>query len=150
MDSIKNMHGNQLFLSALFIIYLVMGFQTPEPLAHMIDTNAGKIIVATCALALFAHSNPILGVLGIFAAYKLIISSTMVTGLGALEMYAPTDQKKWSQFPEIHRYSYTLEQEMVKKMAPIVRQDIVNTKATYKPILENLHDAVSINYNGPI
>lgn len=150
MESITNMHGSQKFLSVLFIIYLIMGFHTPEPLAQMIDTSVGKIVVALCALVLFAYSNPILGVLGIFVAYKMIMSASIVTGSGALEFFAPTDQKKWSQFPAIHRFPYTLEQEMVKKMAPVVRQDMTSQKATYKPVLDNLHDAVSVNYNGPI
>ena len=127
----------------------MIGFNPPEQLAFIIDTVAGKIIIAMCALLLFANTNPLLGVLGVLVAYKLIITATQVTGLGMMELYEPTDDKKWSGFPQIHKYPYTLEQEMVKKMAPIVKPDSAG-KATYKPVVEDLHDAVSVNYVGTI
>jgi hypothetical protein len=154
MESINRMfekrNSGELILSVLFIIYLVMGFKLPEPLANVIDTLVGKIVVAIFALALFSYTNPILGVLGVFVAYKIIMSASMVTGTGALEMFAPTEARKWSQFSPMHQFPYTLEQEVVKKMAPIVRTDLANTKPSYKPMLENLYDAASINYKGPI
>lgn len=153
MDNINHIYGKgakpEMFLSGLFVIYLVIGFHMPGQLAAVVDTTAGKIIIALCALLLFAYTNPILGILGVLVAYKLIITATHSTGLGALEMYAPSEDKKWSGFPQIHKFPYTLEQEMVKKMAPIVREDSA-AKATYKPVLENLHDAVPINYTGVI
>lgn len=154
MESINRMfekrNTGELILSVLFIIYLVMGFQIPEPLANIIDTVVGKIVVVMFALLLFSYTNPILGVLGVFVAYKIIMSASMVTGTGALEMFAQTESRKWSQFSPMHQFPYTLEQEVVKKMAPIVRTDLAGTKASYKPMLENLHDAVSVNYKGPI
>jgi hypothetical protein len=138
-------HSGELILSGLFIIYLIMGFQTPEPLANIIDSAIGKIIVVLCALMLFAYGNPVLAILGVFVAYKLIASSSTTTGLGALDMFASTEDRKWQQFSPIHKFPYTLEQEVVSKMAPIVRSDLVNTKQTFKPVLVDLHDASSIS-----
>jgi hypothetical protein len=153
MDNVTNLYGkgtnSQTLLSGLFILYLVMGFHMPDQLASIIDTTVGKILIAASALSLFAYTNPLLGVLGVLVAYKLIITSTHSTGLGMLDLYSPTEEKKWVGFPAIHKYPYTLEQEMVKKMAPIVRPDSAG-KATYKPSLENLHDAVPVNYTGTI
>lgn len=153
MDNIKNVFekgtGSQTLLSGLFILYLVMGFHMPEQLASIIDTTVGKILIAVGALSLFAYTNPLLGILGVLVAYKLIITSTQTTGLGMLDIYAPTEDKKWVGFPQIHKFSYTLEQEMVKKMAPIVQPDSAG-KPTYKPTLENLHDAVPVNYSESI
>ena len=153
MDNVKNLYEKgtspQTLLSGLFILYLVMGFHMPDQLASIIDTTVGKILIAFSALSLFAYTNPLLGVLGVLVAYKLIITATHSTGLGMLDIYAPTEDKKWAGFPQISKYPYTLEQEMVKKMAPIVQPDSAG-KATYKPSLENLHDAVSVNYTGTI
>jgi len=153
MDNIKNMFekgaGSQTLLSGLFIVYLVLGFHMPDQLASIIDTTVGKIIIAISALSLFAYTNPLLGVLGVLVAYKLIITATQSTGLGMLDIYAPTEGKKWAGFPQIHKHPYTLEQEMVKKMAPVVQPDSAG-KASYKPSLENLHHAVSVNYTGTI
>ena len=79
----KNMP--QLVLVVLFIIYLLMGFKTPHSVANMIDSTVGKIVVAMFALLLFAYSNPILGVLGIFVAYQLVRSASIKTGMAGLE-----------------------------------------------------------------
>lgn len=137
----KNMP--QLVLVVLFIIYLLMGFKTPDSLATMIDSMVGKIVVALFALLLFAYSNPILGVLGIFVAFQLVRGASIKTGMAGLEEYYPTEEKKWSPFTPAHQFPYTLEQEMVKKMAP-QKFNTNYVKATYRPTLEDTYDAASI------
>jgi hypothetical protein len=144
----KNMP--QLILVILFILYLVLGMKMPDPIANVIDTNAGKIVVCILALALFAYSNPILGILGVIVAYELIKSSSITTGSAALEKYYPTEEKKWSPFSATHQFPYTLEQEVVKKMAPVRPPNYVNTPAKFKPILDDQHDAAPVNYQGVI
>ena len=133
----------QLVLVILFIIYLLMGYKTPSSVANMIDSNMGKIMVALFALLLFAYSNPILGVLGIFVAYQLVRGASIKTGMAALEKYYPTQEKKWSPFTPAHQFPYTLEQEMVKKMAP-QKFNTNYVKATYKPTLDETYDAASV------
>lgn len=133
----------QLVLVVLFIIYLLMGFKTPDGIATMIDSTVGKIVVALLALLLFAYSNPILGVLGIFVAYQLVRGASIKTGMAALEEYYPTEEKKWSPFTPAHQFPYTLEQEIVKKMAP-QKFNTNYVKATYKPTLEDTYDAASV------
>jgi hypothetical protein len=90
-------------------------------------------------------ANPVLAVLAVFVAFDLMRRSTSTTGLGALEKYAPTEKKKMSQFTAFNQFPYTLEQEVVSKMAPIVRSGSSITPASYKPLLDNLHDASPIN-----
>jgi len=104
---------SQLLLVLLFIVYLVMGLKMPDAVANIIDSPAGKIIVALIALLLFGYSNPILGVLGILVAYQLIKASSEKTGMAALEQFYPTEEKKWSPFTPMHQFPYTLEQEVV-------------------------------------
>ena len=133
----------QLVLVVLFIIYLLMGYKTPDSVANMIDSTVGKIVVALFALLLFGYSNPILGVLGIFVAYQLIRGASIKTGMAALAEYYPTEEKKWSPFTPAHQFPYTLEQEMVKKMAP-QKFNTNYVKATYKPTLDDTYDAASV------
>lgn len=143
-DLLKKRNMSQLVLVILFIIYILMGYETPEVLANIIDTPLGKILVALFALILFAYSNPILGVLGLIVAYTLIQSATAKTGLAALEEYAPTEEKKWTPFSPRHQFPYTLEQEVVKKMASTqFNTDYV--KAPYRPILDDTYDASYLN-----
>jgi hypothetical protein len=139
-DLLKKRNMPELVLIVLFIIYLAMGYETPEVIANLIDTPFGKVLVVLFALLLFAYSNPILGILGLLVAYKLIQSATSITGTAALEKYYPTEEKKWSPFTPAHQFPYTLEQEMVKKMAST---DFNTTlvKTPYSPVMDDIHDA---------
>ena len=141
----KKENISQLALAILFIIYLIMGYKTPEPVANVIDTLVGKIIIFITVITLFMHANPILAVLSLFVAFDLIRRASAVTGIDALKKYLPTEQKKSSQFTAFNQFPYTLEQEVVKKMAPIVQSGSSLTKASYKPLLDNLYDASTIN-----
>jgi hypothetical protein len=148
MEYINNLlekrNMSQLILAILFIIYLVMGLKMPDSVANMIDSSAGKIVVALIALLLFGYSNPILGVLGILVAYQLIKASSEKTGMAALEKYYPTEEKKWSPFTATHQFPYTLEQEVVKEMASQKFNDNF-VKAPYRPMLDDTHDASLIS-----
>ena len=141
----KKENMSQLSLAILFIIYLIMGYKTPESLANIIDTLVGKIAIFIMVIFIFMNANPILAVLSLFVAFDLIRRSSAVTGIDALKKYLPTEAKKSSQFTAFNQYPYTLEQEVVKKMAPIVQSGSSLTKASYKPLLDNLYDASSIN-----
>ena len=134
----KNMP--QLFLIVLFMIYLVLGFEMPKELANVIDTSFGKIIIALSAISLFAYANPILAVLGTVVAYQLIKSSAVTTGTSAMDQFYPVEKKKWGGFTPTNQFPYTLEQEMVKKMAP-VKFNTEYVKAPYRPLLEDTRDA---------
>ena len=154
MEYLKNLFEKknmpQLLLAILFILYLILGFKMPPNVAELIDTNTGKVIIVIFALFLFGITNPIVGILGIIVAYELIKRSSISTGSAALANYYPTESKKWSPFNATHQFPYTLEQEMVKKMAPNRHFNTVSTPTTFKPILEDQHDAAPINYEGVI
>jgi hypothetical protein len=141
----KKENMSQLSLAILFIIYLIMGYKTPEPLANLVDSLVGKIVIFIMVIYIFMNANPILAVLSLFVAFDLIRRSSAVTGIDALKKYLPTEEKKSSQFTAFNQYPYTLEQEVVKKMAPIVQSGSSLSKASYKPLLDNLYDASSIN-----
>jgi hypothetical protein len=149
MDSftelLKKEHMGEFILIILMIIYLVMGFRTPELIANMIDNIIGKVVIILIVIYLFMHANPILAVVAALVAFDLMRRSSDSTGLGALQAYAPSEQKKMSQFTAFNQFPYTLEQEVVAKMAPIVRSGSSLTSASYKPLLDNLHDASPLN-----
>jgi hypothetical protein len=130
----------QLGLSVLFVIYLVMGYKMPEGVANAVDSTIGKIVVVLVALMLFAYSNPVLGVLALLVAYRLISSSAVRTGMAGLEAYYPTEAKKWSPFTPTNQFPYTLEQEVVKNMTT-QKFNTDYVKAPYRPTLDDTHDA---------
>ena len=93
---------------------------------------------------MFMHTHPILAILALFVAFDLMRRSSVSTGSDALKRYAPSEEKRSSQFSAFNQYPYTLEQEVVKKMAPIVQSGSTLNKASYKPLLENNYDASPI------
>ena len=141
----KKEHTGEFILIILMIIYLIMGFKTPEMIATMIDNVIGKVVIILIVIYLFMHANPILAVLAALVAFDLMRRSNDATGLGALAAYAPSEKKKMSQFSAFNQFPYTLEQEVVAKMAPIVRSGSSLSPPSYKPLLDNLHDASSLN-----
>jgi hypothetical protein len=140
----KKEHMGEFILIILMIIYLILGFKTPEMIATMVDNVIGKVVIILIVIYLFMYANPILAVLSALVAFDLMRRSNDTTGLGALSAYAPSEKKKMSQFSAFNQFPYTLEQEVVSKMAPIVRSGTSLTSASYKPMLDNLHDASSL------
>jgi len=141
----KKEHRGELFLAILLIVYLVMGYKTPESVANVVDTLIGKVVIFIVVVYLFAYYHPILAVLALFVAFDLIRRSTLTTGLDALQKFVPTEEKRTTQFTAFNQFPYTLEQEVVAKMAPIMQSGSSITQASFKPLLENLHDASPIN-----
>jgi hypothetical protein len=142
---LKKDNMGELILVILFIIYLVLGLRTPEIVANMVDNVIGTLVIILLVFYLFMNANPVLAVLFALVAFDLMRRSKNTTGLGALNNYSPTEEKKTSQFTAFNQFPYTLEQEVVSKMAPIVRSGTSITPASYKPLLDNLHDASHIN-----
>jgi len=141
----KKEHMGELVLVILLIVYLILGFKTPEPIASMIDSLIGKVVIFIVVIYLFMHSNPILAILSLFVAFDFIRRSSMTTGIDALQRFAPSEQKKSSQFTAFNQFPYTLEQEVVAKMAPIMKSGSSLNQASYKPLLDNLYDASPVN-----
>jgi hypothetical protein len=141
----KKEHMGELVLGVVFIIYLILGFKTPEPVASMVDSIIGKIVIFIGVVYMFMNVNPILAVLSLFVAFDLIRRSSVATGIDALQRFAPSEKKKSSQFSAFNQFPYTLEQEVVKKMAPIVQSGSTLSAPSYKPLLENLYDASPVS-----
>ena len=49
-----------------------------------------------------------------------------------------------------NQFPYTLEQEIVKKMAPVNKNNSTSSSYSFKPILDDLHDAAPLDYKGVI
>jgi hypothetical protein len=131
----ENMEQN--ILALLFIVFLAMGKPIPQELSRLIETPLGTIVTICFSLFLFAYSNPILAILGVFVAFEIIRRS------GSLEhnFYRPTEAKKWESVKASNEVQYTLEQEIVRNMAPTVQPDMLGPESSFKPIFDYTHDA---------
>lgn len=137
----KKENMGELALAILFIVYLILGFRTPDAIAGMVDSLIGKIVMFVVVIYLFLHANPLLAVLALFVAVDLVRGASVATGIDALKKFAPSEEKRTSQFTAYNQFPYTLEQEVVAKMAPMVSAGSSLTQASYKPMLDNLYDA---------
>jgi hypothetical protein len=156
MDSFSKLFKKEkmgeLVLLGLFVIYLVMGRQPPELVSSLVNTMLGKIVLVGIVFYLFLYKNPILAVVSVLVVYDLLIRSQYVDTATRIEQLLQpgcTDGPAMSQYPftAYNQFPYTLEQEVVKKMAPIVQSGSVLTKPSFKPYLDNDHDASPINYS---
>jgi hypothetical protein len=149
MDSFSSLfkkeHRGQLILTIILIIYLILGYKTPQPLAFLVDNIVGKIFIILIVVYMFLYMNPILAVISLFVAFDMMrrSSSTMYNQL--IQNYIPSEDNKMGQFTAFNQFPYTLEQEVVKKMAPIIQSGSVLNRASYHPLLDNLHDASPVN-----
>lgn len=146
----KKENLGELILTILFVIYLIMGYKTPEPVASMIDSLAGKIVLFIIVIYMFIYHHPVLAILGLFVAFDLIRRSSASKNNGTMTIEeskknAPCESNKSSQFTAFNQFPYTLEQEVIKKMAPVMKPGTSMSKPSYNPLLENLHDASPIN-----
>ena len=62
----ENLTQKEIILAVLLIVYLVVGFKTPEPIANLVDTIVGKVVIMLMVVYLFVHHNPILAVLALY------------------------------------------------------------------------------------
>jgi hypothetical protein len=151
MDSFSNLfkreHSGELVLTVIFIVYLILGAETPESVSFLLDNIGGKIIVFAVIIYMFLHMNPILAILGLFVAFELMRRSSSGMYDTALQTYMPSENNKMNKLTAFNQFPYTLEQEVVKKMAPILQSGSVLTKPSYKPMFDDFHDASPINVN---
>jgi len=139
--NLSTQRKSELVLGVLFIIYLVLGMRTPDAIANFVETIPGKLMLVVIVGLLFWKNHPILAILGLVVVLNLIYRSSAVSGLDALQRYAPSEVKKASQFTAFNQFPYSLEQEMVKKMAPAIGSGSSMTRSSFKPAIDNLHGA---------
>ena len=133
---LKEVKSHELVVGAILIIYILAGVPTPGFLADLVDTTIGTIVVIVLACLLFVSVHPVLGVIGLVAAYELLKRSGSATGKGALMKYLPTEHKKGKVLTAMNQFPVTLEEDVVRKMAPLSRN--LNLSApSYKPVLND-------------
>jgi len=155
----------EIIVFVAFIIYLIFNVQTPHFLIGTVDSPFGVVILMLLVLCLFIYTNPVLGILGLFVAYEMIRrSSMMVSGKVPMIQYTPTQIQKERHMTEMNipkafdqskilqepmnqdnqsktQNDTSLEVEIVQSMAPLMNSPTSYVDTTFKPILENVHNA---------
>ena len=137
------MNSKEIVLAMLFVVYFILGYPVPHMLAEVLDTFLGQVLVFFVVVLLFLSSNPIIGVLGLLVAIDLLRRSAQTTGSDVMAKYLPSEQSKMSEFNAYNQFPETLEQEMVKIRT--VNKDVTLPPASYKPVLEDDHNASKVS-----
>ena len=127
--------------------YLVLQPSLPFALAQRLRFGVLQLCLALVGLWLLwiARAHPLVVALSVLSAYQLHNSiAALMQGVPMLSSQSPMEQAKYEQLSEYNQFPYTLEQEVVQRMAPIVRSGTPLTQPSYKPILDHDHNAALV------
>jgi len=141
--AVKSCRKHEMLLSALMAFYIILNVPTPDVIAPYVDTPLGQIVIVLIALSFFTHSHPVVGVLGLFAAYILIRRSSSATGSFAIEAYVPSEKRKSEELSAYNQFPVTLEEQVVALRAPLADTEIGSATASFQP---NQLDMTSLGY----
>ena len=139
-DAYKTCRKHEMLLTVLLILYIVLNVPTPDVLSSYVDTPLGNIVVVLIALSFFTHSHPVVGVLGLFAAYVLIRRSSSSS---AIEAYVPSEKRKSEELSAYNQFPVTLEEQMVALRAPLADTQVGSATSSFHP---NQLDQTSLGY----
>jgi hypothetical protein len=141
---INNMMGGQFVLLIVFIVYIVFNVPTPEPIASLIDSTLGYVIIIALFALMAVNLNPIITLVGVFAIYLLFKRSSISTGSLAMTKFLPSENLKGQYLNAFNQFPVTLEEEVVQQMAPLQAGPSMGPK-TFRPVMDNTHDATFLN-----
>jgi len=136
-DTVNKLMNGQSLLLVIFVIYIIFNIQTPEPLANIVDSTLGYVIIIGLFALMAVNLHPLVTLVGIFAIYLLF-------GSLAMTKFLPSENLKSQQLSAFNQFPVTLEEEVVQRMAPLQPGPAMGPKS-FTPILNDLHDAVRIN-----
>ena len=139
-DAFNACRKHEMLLTVLIVLYIVLNVPTPDVIASYVDTPLGNIVVVLIALSFFTHSHPVVGVLGLFAAYVLIRRSSSSS---AIEAYVPSEKRKSEELSAFNQFPVTLEEQMVALRAPLADTQVGSATSSFHP---NQLDQTSLGY----
>jgi hypothetical protein len=148
-DSSNKLMNGQFLLFILFVLYIIFNIQTPEPIASIVDSTLGYVVIIGLFALMAVNLHPVVTLVGVFAIYLLFKRSSISTGSLAMTKFLPTENVKSQYLSAFNQFPVTLEEEVVQQMAPLQSGPSMGPKS-FSPILNDLHDAANVNYNGVV
>ena len=148
-DTVNKLMNGQFLLLVIFVIYIIFNIQTPEPLANIVDSTLGYVIIIGLFAFMAVNLHPLVTLVGIFAIYLLFKRSSIATGSLAMTKFLPSENVKGQHLSAFNQFPVTLEEEVVQQMAPLQSGPAMGPK-TFTPVLDDLHDAANVNYTGVV
>ena len=89
-ESIQSKHVGCYIITIFVAIFIILPIQIPKQIASIVNTNIGKLTILVALASMFVV-HPIVGAVGIVAAYELIKRSAH---LGNIARFVPTEAVK--------------------------------------------------------
>jgi|TARA_B100002019_G_scaffold292049_1_gene314014 predicted membrane protein len=143
LDTFKKMSNMEMLLGLVFILFIILPVDVPMMLANVVDSSIGMVVLFALAVYMFTITTPVLAVLFVFVAYELLRRSCKATGKKVIMKHTPTQEKKDEKMKKMNPVKKaTLEEEIVDKMAPVGRSDMISyITTTFSPVAEDLAGA---------
>jgi hypothetical protein len=124
----------QLIVAVVGVLYILGDINPPHEIAGLVTTPLGVVVLIASVLALGRLAHPVVAVIYLIAAYELFQRSRK-THVRGPERKLPVD-KRDPQLTAENQFPVTLEEQVVKKMAPWVLHPS-KTAPSYKPVLDD-------------
>ncbi len=131
-------------LAGLLAVFIISGAGVPDELADVVNTAIGKIIVFVMALNMF-FLHPLVGVLGLVAAYELVKRSERATP-PPVHVHVPSERKKANTLTRLNQFPPTVEEAVIASQIPYSFNLKQPSKAPYRPVQDPVFDAARISH----
>lgn len=124
----------QVVLGVLGALYILGDIKPPHELSKFIANPIGAAVLLASVVMLSRFANPVVTVIYLLAAYELYERSHK-THVRGVEEKMPVD-KRMPHLTAENQFPVTLEEQVVKKMAPWVMKENP-VPPSYKPVLDD-------------
>ena len=137
-DLLKKQNQNQLLLTVVLVIYILFDVPTPDFMAPFINHLIGQVVIVLISVVLLVYFNPILGVVGLLAAFQIIRKNRSVLSHVSVSPSVSSEHEKQKEMKKmnVEKPESSLELDTVAKMTPLV-SNMNFSNASYKPVLED-------------
>jgi len=140
---LKDAKKHHYILTALLAIFVVCPISVPEQVSVMVDNTIGKVVIILAALNLF-FMHPMVGSLGLLAAYELIKRSENMVIKQPTHRFLPSEAKKTANLNQYNQFPVTVEEMVIAKQIPYVFNTTAANDGSYKPIQDKLQGAAKL------
>ena len=124
----------EIVLAIVSGLYVLGDIKTPQSVSGVVNTHLGIFVLVAISIMVGYHTHGVVSVIVIFALYELYRRSREHP-VQKMEDRMPKD-KRASELGPQNQFPVTLEEQVVKKMAPWVLHENT-TPASYKPVLDS-------------
>ena len=143
---LKKLRGKEhnYVLAALLAVFVVFPVSLPQIVAEMINTVVGKVVIILVTLNLFL-AHPMVGAIGILAAYELIKRAENTTISQPTHRYIPSETKKATSLNKYNQFPVTVEEIVIAKQIPYVFKTKSSASSSgYKPVQDSVQGAARL------